>query len=216
MRSGAGIEYRVPGTFGTSEPLLLYGREEAQLIRQQKLWRPEGKTDDKILQSLLCEAGIIIDHFDKVAARQADELAKYRVENPRNTGGKELERWKQETLLTNLFEIAQPDEFNYDFHEQRKAFFDKLEAGEAIDLGSTFVDICSLSGIKPLYATILNARQFQPLIYSGSDPRSSPVFDPAMFDLLEFDVTLLRLYSDAANFYGQEHFLLLLKSRKND
>ena len=178
-----------------------------------KAWRPEGKTPEKILESLLAEATDIVAQFDKVAARHASELEAHRAENPRNTGGQDIERWKRETLLKNLFEIAEPEEFDFDFHERRRAFLEQVNSGADIDIGSTFVDICMIAGIKPLVTSIVNAHEFQRHIYKAGDPHSPPEIDPAMVDLLEFDVTLLRLFVDAGRFYGPEQFLAIFMQK---
>jgi hypothetical protein len=178
-----------------------------------KAWRPEGKTPEKVLDSLLAEANSIVAQFDKVAARHGSELEAYRAENPRNTSGQDIERWKRETLLKNLFEIAEPDEFDFDFHERRRAFFDQVESGADLDLGATFMDICVLAGIRPLVTTIVNAHEFQRLIYRAHDPHSPPEIDPAMLDLLEFDVTLLRLFIDAGKFYDPDQFLAIFMQK---
>lgn len=177
-------------------------------------WRPEGKTDDKILASLLAETADIIERFEKIANRHSTEIEHYRAQHPINSQ-RDVERWKQVTLLKNLFEVAEPAEFDFDFHERRRVFLDKVESGADIDAGSTFVDVCMLTGIRPLHATILNAHEFERLLYRAADPQSSPTLDLSMYDLLEFDVTLLRLYADANKFYGTDRFLLLLQQAKS-
>jgi hypothetical protein len=178
-------------------------------------WHPEGQADDQILASLLTEATAIIERFERIAARHSSEIENFRNQHPRNGQQEDLERWKEVTLLKNLFEVAEPAEFDFDFHERRRVFLDLVESGADIDIGSTFIDICMLAGLRPLYAPILNAHEFERLLYSATDARSSLTLDPSMYDLLEFNVTLLRLYADARRFYGAERFLLLLQQAKS-
>jgi hypothetical protein len=186
------------------------------MAKRSSTWRPHGKTPDEILGSLLTEATAIISQFEQVAARHAAQIEVYRDEHARNTNGNDIDRWKQETLLKNLFEIAEPVEFDYDFHERRRVFLDQVESGADLDPGSIFIDVCMLAGIKPLVTTVVNAREFRRYIYGASDVRSEPELDPTMFDLLEVDVTLLRMYVDASKFYGADQFLMILMQKYKD
>lgn len=164
----------------------------------------------------MAEARAIIEQFDRISARHMTEISAYRDENPLSPEGTDLERWKQERLLKNLFEIAQPDRFDYEFHERRRKFLDQLEDGSDIDVGATFMDVCVLAGIRPLLGIIWNAHQARELVCDVDAPHAAPALDVFMFECLEFDVTLLRLYVDAAKFYGIDQFLQILTSRTAD
>lgn len=174
-------------------------------------FKPKGKTNKEVLESLLSEASAICGKFDTLAVRHTDDIARYRKDNQRNTLGKDLESWIKVSTFKRLFGIAEPEKFSYEFHELRRAFFEAIDREGSFNEGEIFISLCQISGIRPLYSSIVNANQTMDTLYEGVvDARSIPVIDVFMFEMMEFDVIILRLFVDANNFYGIDKFLLIL------
>lgn len=176
-----------------------------------EIFKPKGKNNEEVLKSLLEEAEAIVTRFETILSRHSDEIASYRERNPRNMHGKDFDTWIREATVKRLFELSEPEKFNYDFHEFRRSFLEKMDSGYVFNEGEVFIDICRLSGIRSLFKAIISSHQSESLLYKvPADDRSPPNLDVFMFDMHEFDIIILRLYVDASKFYGPDQFLSLL------
>lgn len=174
------------------------------------MFKPRGKTNLEVLSHVMDEAVRIVTNFQKVEKRHRSQIAQHRGDKSIYGVGKSNAQIK-ECILKNLFELAEPEGFDFDFHEVRRAFYENLDAGIAADFGEIFVRLCMVCGIGPLIKTIWSANLTENLLYTDTtDPRSPPELDLFMFDSLEIDKNILQIYIDTESSYGRDLFNSLI------
>lgn len=174
-------------------------------------FRVEGKTNKEVLQNLLLEARDICFKFDQISRRYSAEITEYRIKSTRNTQGRHLDDWVKVSAFKLLFDHAEPEDFDFEFHELRRSFLEVIDRAGPFNDGEIFVSICQISGISPLVSLIVSAQHGLGVLYEiNSDPRAIPTLDVFLFEMLELEVVILRLFVDAVQFYGVDQYVVIL------
>lgn len=180
---------------------------------QGREFKPHGKSNRDVFESILAEARTICNERDFLYSRHLLEIDANRVENNNNEWTIDCASFRR-IVTSNMLEIGEPETFDYDFHMMRKSLLEELDNLDDIDIGMVFSAIASNCGLRVFVRAIFSANQTIGLIYDQpSNPKEIPKLCLYSFDHLEINVAILKLFLGYGDQFGFDDLFKALESQ---
>lgn len=180
---------------------------------EPKLCKPKSRNAAKILQEYLHEAERIIAEFDGITERFWHEIIKERETNPSQGHNASAKRWAKNSTVKRLFELGEPEAPSHTFHDLRRETLTAMDAGEDVALKVLFESLARHAGMAPLYQSIWAAHGALENVYRPpTDSMDNLEIEPFFYTCLELDTLVLKVYLDAAKWYGEEKLIAMMRT----
>lgn len=164
-----------------------------------------------MLSEFLAESRKIIQRVEKIRTRHANEI------EAADFGPIRTEANLKSAAIERLLAEAETDTFSYELHEIKKDFSEQEENGHEVNTFDLFLRISRIAGGDPLYKSIWAANSSLELVYEApSSPASQPKFEPYFFADACISASILRLYVEVADQFGEPILMAILNGAELD
>jgi hypothetical protein len=175
-------------------------------MTEKKLFKLKQGSFPLMLKSAIDEAREIIGKRQKIYTRHCEEIEDFRLKDRETKNSFSEMGGVKKAVADLILRYAEHSDAKYEAHCLRVKIAVSVKNGELIDIDSLFEEARSHFGIAPIYGVILDANRTLESVYDFGNRNEMPKLDFLMFDFLDIEVAVLRLYVAYADQFGLDYF----------
>lgn len=172
---------------------------------RREVYKPKSRKPEKIVSELLAKSQNLVDEIAKTHRRHKTEIEQ--DDNFHRNCVDELDKMAVQMMMEN----GEPDDFNYDFHELRRTFLERIFTIDEEARFQYFLAVNRCGGFNLILKTIWSVESSIEVMYNRpATPTDRPALELYFFSAAFIAAEILKMYLTLADEQGIDAVLDVL------